>query len=134
MLNERKNIVHDTERNITYKPGDIILLLPLVSKGKNWDWLNLAKYLSNMNILLTRKLIEQYGEDNVIAKTMEKMFPYENIDKIMSSMLSFVDVRSLHIEIYLGGGWVINAANNGVLLHKMTIEDLRCYDVFRYKE
>jgi hypothetical protein len=137
MLREKDTVITNDELGITYKFGDVLLLLPLQAGDEDkWGNYNLAKYLTNVAGMLYQRLEEsgKFDEDHTLMKIIKNVLTYDNISNLMGSLLQLIDMRYLHTEIYIGGGWTISALGIGVRLRKLSKVELAYYDVYRYKE
>lgn len=131
MLNE-KDIIYKNIDGIEYKFGDILALLPLKSDGLNGRP-NIAKYLSDISKLLNGELEASLGKGHWLTKFAIKFLNFTNISALMALILSMIGCRYLHIAIYLGGGWQIQALHTGIKLTRAYEEDLKYWDVYRFK-
>lgn len=137
MLAEKDNKIINEELGVEYKFGDVLLLLPLQAGDEDkWGEYNLAKYLTNVSGMLYQRLHNtgRLDDDHTIMKIIKNVLTYDNISNLMESSLKLMNMRYLHTEIYLGGGWTISALGIGLRLRKLSKTQLAYYDVYRYKE
>jgi hypothetical protein len=132
MLRERKNNFSKVN-GVELKPGDVLLLLPFKSDGKDGYYFSVPLYLADAAKGLQEWLKVKIDDNHWIFSLLEQMLSKDSIEQIMKAIMEKQNVKYLHVEIYLGGGWCIGGTGAGVNIRKFSPKTLELFDVYRYK-
>lgn len=132
MLRERKNAFAKVN-GIELKPGDVLLLLPFKSDGKDGYYFSVPLYLYDAARGLQDWLKLKLEPDHWSIGLLETLLTKDSIEQIMKAIMQKQNVKYLHVEIYLGGGWCIGGTGAGVNIRKFSPKTLELFDIYRYK-